>query len=848
MPLDPDYPSERLAFVLADARPPVLLTQEELLSQLPEHGATVVCLDRDASTFAGHSSENPERLAEPENLAYVIYTSGSTGQPKGVQVEHRNVARLFTATDEWFGFGPDDTWLLFHSYAFDFSVWELWGALPPRRTARRRAATGRRARRRRSPNSSSTERVTVLNATPTLFVSAQEELIRVGSELALRVVVFGGEALHPPRLRPWFRPLRRRRRRTLVNMYGITETTVHVTYRVVTPDGLRQRRRARSGSRSPTCSSTCSTAASNPVPPGVPGELFVGGAGVARGYLDRPELTAERFLPNPFGPGRLYRSGDKARYRADGELEFLGRIDDQVKIRGFRIELGEIQAALTDHEAVAEAAVVAAEFSSDDTRLAAYVVPATTTAGPVRRILRLQREGRLNAAKLVELSGGLTVACSDEDDAERLYETIFTRRAYLGGGVDLPDGACVVDVGAGIGLFEVLVGLISPGARVVAIESDPERRGELALNAEIHGVRAHALDQVSTIAEVLHDHGLRRVDLLKVSDGRRGLELLAGMDEQAWNCVRQVVVDPGDHSGISQAAAEILEAHGFAAERGAPASESGGPIIVGLRSHPAPVAIPHRHSWQSTERLRRDLREHLELRLPAFMVPASLTLLPELPLTSNGKLDRKALPAPLWEDQTEGETAAPQSEAEIRIAAIWKDVLGTDSIGTGDNFFHLGGHSLLAARAVTQVRESFAVELSVRALFEHPTLSGFAEHVSAAVDAASREGDESAVPGRARARRGSTVADPAADALHRRARVGRRDVQRLLRGSDRRTPRPRRPRGRGGRRDRPARVAAHRVRVDARRPGPGRPRPVGLHASNVDLSVLPADEREAELA
>jgi len=736
LPLDPDYPAERLAFVLSDARPPVLLTQEELVAQLPEHSANVVCLDRDAPELAGHSSENPEPLAQPDNLAYVIYTSGSTGQPKGVQVEHRNASRLFTATEEWFGFGPADTWLLFHSYAFDFSVWEMWGALlhggrlviPPYWTTR-------------SPEALALlivdERVTVLNATPTLFVSAQEELLRVGSELALRVVIFGGEALHPPSLRPWFAHFGADAPR-LVNMYGITETTVHVTYRVVGAEDCDSES-SPIGEPIPDLQLYVLDGQLNPVPPGVPGELFVGGAGVARGYLDRPALTAERFLPNPFGPGRLYRSGDKARYRADGELHFLGRIDDQVKIRGFRIELGEIQAALTDHESVSEATVVAFDVSGD-TRLAAYVVPAAATAGALRRSLCLQQEGRLDAAELVELSDDLLVACSDKDEAERLYDRIFNRRAYLGQSVELPADACVVDVGAGIGLFAVLVGQISPRARIVAIEPDADRRREIALNTEIHGVRVHVLDRVNTISDLLREHGLERVDLLKVSDADGGLELLGSMDEAAWDCVRQVVVDPGGDFAMARAAAETLEARGFTVEREGPANEAG--TVVGLRSATVPVAVHHRRPSLGPARLRRELRDHLELRLPAFMVPSSLTLLPELPLTSNGKLDRKALPAPVWEEQAGEETAAPQTSTEIRIAEIWKGVLGTDSVGAGDNFFHLGGHSLLAARAVTQVREAFAIELSVRALFEHPTLSGFAEHVSAAVDAASQADDE----------------------------------------------------------------------------------------------------------
>ena len=300
VPLDPDYPAERLAFVLADAQPQLLLTQERVLAPLPEHDVTVLAIDRDLPEVERQSADDLDSLAQPDNLAYVIYTSGSTGQPKGVQVEHRQVARLFSATDDWFGFGPADTWLLFHSYAFDFSVWELWGAL---------AYGGRLVVAplwtTRAPEALADllveERVTVLNATPTLFLSAQDDLVRVAEKLALRLVVFGGEALRPSALRPWFRRFGEDGP-SLVNMYGITETTVHVTYRRLTAADV-DHDVSPIGEPIRDLQLYLLDAHRNPVPPGVPGELFVGGDGVARGYLNRPELTAERFLPNPFGSG-----------------------------------------------------------------------------------------------------------------------------------------------------------------------------------------------------------------------------------------------------------------------------------------------------------------------------------------------------------------------------------------------------------------------------------------------------------------------------------------------------------------------------------------------------------------
>lgn len=390
VPLDPGYPAERLAFVLRDCGADVLVTQEQLLGRFSEPPATVVCVDRDRPLLERQSKDDPQAAAQPENLAYAIYTSGSTGQPKGVLVEHRNVARLFTATDAWFAPGAQDTWTLLHSYAFDFSVWEIWGALlhggtlvvVPAWTAR-------------SPDSLAQllagEQVTVLNVTPSLFMTAMDELLAVADRLSLRLVIFGGEALHTRLLAPWFARVPERQPQ-LVNMYGITETTVHVTYRPLTAADA-QRDGSPIGRPIPDLDLYVLDAKLKPVPAGVAGELFVGGAGVARGYLNRPELTERRFIDSPFGGARLYRTGDRARHSARGELLFEGRLDDQVKIRGFRIELGEVQAALADDAAVAECAVIADCETPGDTRLAAYVVP--TRSDPDPTSLRVELRERL---------------------------------------------------------------------------------------------------------------------------------------------------------------------------------------------------------------------------------------------------------------------------------------------------------------------------------------------------------------------------------------------------------------------------------------------------------------------
>ncbi|HVR09642.1 MAG TPA: amino acid adenylation domain-containing protein, partial [Thermoanaerobaculia bacterium] len=386
VPLDPAYPEERLRFILDDAGLRVLLTQRRLRGALPAlaaataapgsagasaGGVLVIELDGGEGTaatsaLASTATATATAAASAGNLAYVIYTSGSTGRPKGVGISHGNVTRLFAVAAELFDFGREDVWTLFHSHAFDFSVWELWGALlhggrlvvVPYWVSRSPAAFRELLAR---------ERVSVLNQTPSAFrqLAAADGEAPAGEALSLRWVVFGGEALDPRSLSPWFARHGDAVPR-LVNMYGITETTVHVTFRrLLAEDAGTAGWGAPSviGRALPDLSLAVLDREREPVPVGVAGELQVGGAGVARGYLGRPELTAERFVPDPWGragPGsRLYRSGDLARYLANGDLEYLGRTDHQVKVRGFRIELGEIEAALAEHPAVGQAAVVA---------------------------------------------------------------------------------------------------------------------------------------------------------------------------------------------------------------------------------------------------------------------------------------------------------------------------------------------------------------------------------------------------------------------------------------------------------------------------------------------------------
>ena len=376
VPLDPASPAERLKFIIEDSDIALLITQESLTDRVGQTSERTIRLDCDwAEIERSRCTGGLKEHSSPDSVAYVIYTSGTTGRPKGVEITHRNVARLLVGTEGFYHFNVHDVWPLIHSFAFDVSVWEIWGAflhggrlvIVPHLTVR-------------SPDDLVdllvSERATVLNQTPSAFrlLMKAKNLPKLANEGCLRLIIFAGEALDPQSLKPWL-DLAGDEQPQLINMYGITETTVHAMYRRVRREDL-DKSRSMIGVPIPDLRIYLLDSQFEPVPCGVRGEIFVGGDGLGRGYFNRPELTSARFIDDPFARepgGRLYRSGDLACRDRSGDIEYRGRADRQVKIRGFRIELSEVEQVIGQHPSVLSV-IVRVHGQGAESALAAYAV------------------------------------------------------------------------------------------------------------------------------------------------------------------------------------------------------------------------------------------------------------------------------------------------------------------------------------------------------------------------------------------------------------------------------------------------------------------------------------------
>jgi amino acid adenylation domain-containing protein len=898
VPLDLTYPAERLALMLADARVSALVTGGAPATGAPA-GTVTVRLDLDGDAMAGERGTDLALGTRPHQLAYVMYTSGSTGRPKGIAIPHGAIVRLVCNTD-YVQLTAADRVAQISNASFDAATFEIWGALIhgarlvmlPQDVVLSPADLAAEIRNRG---------ISALFLTTALFNRVASD--QPGAFRTVRYVLFGGEACDPARVR---QVLAEGRPERLLHVYGPTETTTFATWHLV-QEVAEQDVTVPIGQAIANTRAYVLDSRMEPVPLGVAGELYLGGPGLAQGYLDRPGLTAERFVPDPHGTepgGRLYRTGDLVRRRADGALEFLGRLDEQVKLRGFRIEPGEIEAALAQHPAVRQCAVVLRDDLPGGRGLVAYVARTPDSngtrperadeapqshlsawqdereelrsatgqpvpAGELREYLdrTAERLLRLNPRRVIEIGCGsgmllarLAPHCiryvATEPSASLLSQArARLEAAGLGDRVtllqrDLADLAGFESQSADlvildsmtqylpsveylVGLLEQIPRLLAPGATIfiggvrnlelldalhaaheISRSSDPVPTEELRRAIRIGA----AAEQELVIAPALftalpqHLYQIKRVEVMprrgpgesELSRFRYDVLLRNELPDTAptrppawrdwpgerWSVeeLRRVLREerPGvlalgrvpnartaapawiaanlDAPGAPATAAALAEAGAGAAAGGvdpealwalgeelgyqvdlswARCDSSGryDALFRGPRTSGAAAVWPEQERrplapWDSygnrpllkkgNDRLVPALRGHLRDRLPEFMVPSAFVVLDALPLSPNGKIDRRALPPPSTPGSASPTFEAPQTAVERALAGVWREVLGVEVVGLGDDFFDLGGHSLLAVKLFAEIERTFGRKLPLSTLFQAPTLGRLA--------------------------------------------------------------------------------------------------------------------------
>ncbi len=789
VPLDPKLPTERLSYMVEDAKVGVVVTSEGLEGKLAGVKGKVVRVELERKV---EGKWTPPGTRE---LAYVIYTSGSTGKPKGVAIEHGQLASYVEAVRERLELPAEGKYGTVSTIAADLGNTVIFPPLCSGGSVHLihedRATNGAALAEYQKR-----EGMDVMKIVPS-HLAALQSVERGGDVLPRQRLVLGGEASRTE----WVRQLMKQKPGMVVcNHYGPTETTVGAIACEVREEDLETvSGNVPLGKPLKNARVYILDGQQQLVPIGVPGELCIGGSGVGRGYLNREELTREKFLKDPFqGEGRMYRTGDQGRYLSDGRVEFLGRIDQQVKVRGYRVELGEIEAVLKEHGEVRDA-VVAVRGEGE---LVAYVVPKEGGAAGVSQ------------GNVWKLPNGMRVAQVNRNETEYIYQEIFELQAYVKHGIGIEDGGTILDVGANIGLFSVFANCVAKEPRIYAFEPNPVVYAALEKNVKAYGKRTEAVGvgmaaeegeaeltffegfsllsgfyadavvekqvvkdyvknqqkgsgkseaemereaeemlagrfeaktfraQLKTVSGFMEERGIGEVELLKVNVEKSEWEVLKGVKKGDWGKIRQLVVEV-DVKGNLEPIVKLLESEGYEVlvEQDELLERTELCYVYAIRPGPKGRLVRQEKKGGHVKRVKplevkipgvEELKKHVGGKLPEYMVPSRYVYLEALPLTSNGKVDRKSLPEPgsaAKNPGVEGRKVSPRNDQERVIADIWQEVLGLKEVGVTEDFFELGGHSLRATQVVSRISEALSLQVPLRALFDSPSVSGLSQAI-----------------------------------------------------------------------------------------------------------------------
>jgi len=798
VPIDADCPTDRLAYMLQNAKISIMLTQPQFQANIQSvHLAPTLRVESDWQALRQEKTDNPSSRVSPSNLAYVIYTSGSTGHPKGVAVEHRQICNYLHGIIPQLRPSFGDSFAIVSTFAADLGYTMVFAALTTGGTLHiisKECATDAQLLREyfeRYP-------IDYLKIVPSHLAA----LTSFGPQgiLPRRCLVLGGEAASSE----WVATLLFEAPHcSILNHYGPTETTIGVLTYPVESGRIQETINPPLGRPLANTQVYILDAQLQPVPVGVVGELYIGGDGVARGYLGHVGLTAECFIPNPFSsiPGtRLYRTGDLARYFPNGNIQFLGRADDQVKIRGFRIELKEIEAVLRQNPDLQDLIVVAHEDTQGSKQLVAYVVP------------KPDRSPIIQGRSRYSLPNRMAVVHLNKNETDYMYREIFEIQAYLKHGITLCDGDCIFDVGANIGLFTLFIHEVCRYPRVYAFEPNLQVNQLLNINTALYAAGAktftfgladkdktaeftsfsgfslfsgfyvdataekevvkhfienqrrvgsddmemlveHAdellakrfipntfMAPLKTISTAISEQAIERIDLLKINVEKSELDVLRGIVDADWLKIAQIVVeiDRQEHQGEIEA---LLKRQGYEVftEQDALLRNTDLCYLYAIRPSPTRHLRPYSskpghkhpiHKFGTVLLSASELRSFAQSQLPEYMVPSSWVFLDRLPLTLNGKVDRKKLPPPnLTNVDRANLYEAPRNATERLLAQVWAEILGLQRVGIHDNFFELGGHSLRAIQLISRLREQIKIDIPLNTFFDYPTIANLTLHI-----------------------------------------------------------------------------------------------------------------------
>jgi amino acid adenylation domain-containing protein/FkbM family methyltransferase len=799
LPLDPASPMDRIKSLIDDARASCLIGDPAIVAGVTANEVRFLSMDSANERAADYSGENLSVKPPDEAIAYLIYTSGSTGRPKAVAVEHRNLANYVDG---------------------------ILAAIAPRMPTSFAALSASSADLGYSAIFPALAGGACLNIIPEeLFLDGEgladyldarliDVLKIVPSHLAAlqsaaaprpimpqSLLILGGEAADAE----WVSSLAESFPQVqILNHYGPTETTVGVsTFAVEGAIPETPSRTVPIGAHLGNARLYLLSEDLDPVPAGARGGLCIGGRTVSRGYSDRPDATAERFLPDPFsfaGGARMYASGDVARVLPGGAIEFLGRCDDQLKVRGYRIEPREIEHTLLAHPDVRQAVVlpVHRDPASPTVELAAYVTPQ-----PARSVSVAGHRRYL-------LPNNMAIVHANKNETDYLYKEVFELQAYLRFGTRLDPESVVFDVGANIGLFTLFVTQVAESAEVFAFEPNPHAYDFLRINTGLYAPNARLFDyglgscegikdftffpaytlfsglhgdsatekqvvkrflanqaaaegidisellesselldqrfrseilqvRLRTLSDVIEENKIDRIDFLKINVEKSELDVLEGIRDSHWSRIGQIVLEVDRRDNLSRIT-RMLDQRGYDVNVFQDKVLAGTDLnyvyarqkesrkyAAGDHSARTPAAIPQ---LPNPFLIPSELETFLDERLPAYMVPQSISILEEIPISSNGKIDRNALKSRELRYKEE-DFVAPASSIERAIAGVWQEVLNTEgAVGVNDNFFALGGNSLLLAQVCGKLRRTVSRDVSVIELFKYPTVRALTRHLS----------------------------------------------------------------------------------------------------------------------